>query len=241
MSLLLSAVVASTLAAPVQDVRSLAQSGFRDATFTAQVADANQRELQKINKDFANSYRFKSSKVWMKEPLMLRMESVVDDTQIFFIVNGSKRLVRVPRAGISQRENLAKAPGKRQTPLDFGLLTPSLFVNFFTGKFVREEARGDFAGDMVFDLTYVPSLDDTTRHRVWIDPKMRFTTKREWYSQNGGFLVATFTYSEPKQVGGVWMPTRVTVRNADGKVAGSSVYKDLKVNTGLADTLFKVD
>jgi outer membrane lipoprotein-sorting protein len=222
----------------IQDVSARA---LKDVSFTARVGSANQRELAKINEDFASSYRFKSSNVWIKEPLMLRMESKVEDTQIFFIVNGTKRLVRIPRARINQKEDLSKAPGKRQTPLDFGLLVPSLFNGFFQGRFVRTESRGDFAGDHVFDLTYVPSLKDGTRQRVWVDPKMRFTTKREWYSQFGGTLMGTFVYDQPKEVGGVWVPTRVTVRNADDKVAGTTSYTGIKVNQGLSESLFKVD
>jgi len=53
--------------------------------------------------------------------------------------------------------------------------------------------------------------------------------------------MATFLYENPKQIGGVWMPTKVTVRNADNKVAGVMNYEGLKVNVGLEDSLFKVD
>jgi outer membrane lipoprotein-sorting protein len=239
MQTLLALVALAPQAGP--SIRDYLQPGIKDISFTAKVASAKQAELKKINQDFSVSYRFTSSKVWIKEPLMLRMESTVDDTQIFYIVNGSRRLVSVPRTGLRQREDLSKAPGKRQTPLDFGLLTPSLFQNFFTAKYVRTEQRGDYAGHLVFDLTYVPSLDDTTRHRVWVHPKHGYTPKREWYSQNGGFLVATFFYTDVKEVSGVYLPTKLSVNNAEGKFAGATNYVDVKANTGLPATLFKVD
>lgn len=62
--------------------------------------------------------------------MKLRMEARVEDTDIYFIVNGGKKLVRVPRANITTKDDVSKSPGKRQTPLDFGLLTPSPFPPF---------------------------------------------------------------------------------------------------------------
>lgn len=223
-----------------QNISSYVQSDFKDLSFTAKVQSAKQSELAKINQDFAKSYRFTNSKVWLKEPMKLRMEAKVEDTDIYFIVNGGKKLIRVPRANINQRDDVSKAPGKRQTPLDFGLLTPSLFNGFLKSEFVRKESRGDFEGDLVFDLTYVPSLDDSSRYRVWVDPVKKFTAKREWYSQEG-YLMATFTYDQAKEVNGVWIPGRASVKNADGKAAGTSLYTNIKVNAGLPDSMFKVD
>lgn len=224
--------------ATAQNIKDVWQTGLRDASFTAVVTTGNQRELAKINKDFANSYRFKSSTVKLKEPMKLRLESKVEDQNILFIVNGVNRLVRVPQSNINIRENLAKSPGKRQTLLDFGMITPSLFNDFFTAKFIRNDRA---TGDLVFDMNYVPRLDDSTRHRVWIDPQKRYVTKREWYSQIDGRLLATFLYENPKSDGGVWFPTRVTVKNADNKVAGITDYKGLSINGGIDDSLFKVN
>lgn len=232
------ALMAAAVPAAEPKITDYCQAKLSDLSFTARVVSAKQAELKKINEDFSMSYRFKYSNVWLKEPLMLRMETVVDDTKVFYIVNGTKRLVTVPRTGLRQREDLSKAPGKRQTPLDFGILTPSLFRGFFTAKYVRTETRGDLKGCLVFDMTYVPGLDDTTRHRVWVDAEKGVTPKREWYSQNGGYLVATMFYSDVKAIGGVFIPQKVTVNNAEGKFAGSTAYQGVKVNTGLESTLF---
>lgn len=228
------------LTGPEQSISSYVQGKFKDLAFTAKVQSSKQGELAKINQDFAKSYRFSSSKVWLKEPMKLRMESRVEDTDIFFIINGGKKLVRIPRANINQRDDVSKSPGKRQTPLDFGLLTPSLFSGFLKAAFVRTEARGDYSGHAVFDLTYITSLDDSSRYRVWVDPDKKFTAKREWYSQ-AGYLMATFTYEQPQEYSGVWIPTKVTVKNADGKFGGSTAYQGIKVNAGISDSLFKVD
>ena len=117
------------------------------------------------------------------------------------------------------------------------MLTPSLFDNLFNAKFVRLDRA---TNDVVFDVTYPAALDDTSRHRIWVDPQKKYVTKREWYSQKGRQL-ATFFYNEPSNVGGVWVPTKMQVKNVDGVLAGETFYTGLKVNQGLQDSLFSVN
>ncbi len=219
-------------------INSVLQTQLKDATFTWKKSKADQRELNKINKDFAQSYRFKDVTVWMREPFMMRLESVVDDMKVYFIMNGATKVYKIPQAKISHKESVAKAPGKRQTVFDFGILTPALMQNFLEAKYIRTERA---TGEYVFDMTYEESLDDTTRHRVWIDPAKKFITKREWYSQNGGHLMATFLYDNEKKFGSVWIPTRLSVKNAENKVAGVSDFTNMKVNIGIESNLFSVN
>ena len=236
MSLAFLAAVALTAQDPKID--DVLQKSFRSATFTAVVGSASQIELQKINTDFAKSYRFKSMDVWMKEPFKIRMESKVDDSDILMVINGAVRKLSIPKARLSQKFNLAKEPGKRQTALDFGILTPALFDGLFQAAYIRTDRR---TGELVFDLTYVAPLKDKSRHRVWIDPEKKMLTKRQWYANRGGHLMATFECKDAQLIGGVWLPTTVTVTNAENKLAGTTNYKDLKVNSTLADSLFSVN
>jgi outer membrane lipoprotein-sorting protein len=217
-----------------QNINDYVQKNFDDAALTARVKFANQKELAKINDDFGKSYRVPYTDIKVKEPFMLRLETKVEDTQVLYIINGPQLLIRIPRIKVNSRQDLSKAPGRRQTLLDFGMLTPSLFTGLFEAKFVRLDRA---TNDVVFDVTYPKSLDDTSRHRVWIDPQKKFVTKREWYSQRGRQL-ATFFYTEPIQVSGVWMPTKMQVKNVDGKLAGETFYTGLKVNQNLSDALF---
>lgn len=216
------------------NIADVLQRSFEDASFTARKVVGDQRELSKINKDFGQSYRFEYTNVKIKEPLMLRLDTKVEDTTLTLVLNGPTQLIKIP--GLTQKQNLSRAPGRRQTPLDFGLVTPSMFKDLFVAKFVRVDRA---TGDYVFDLTYLPKLDDTSRHRIWIDPQKRFTTRREWYNQQGRQL-ATFYYEEPKQADGVWFPTKVTVKNMDNKVAGVTEYSGVRINGGLSADLFKI-
>jgi outer membrane lipoprotein-sorting protein len=237
MTTLIAATVLS-FSPQTADIMDYVQSGLRDASFVARVVRGDQRELRKINEDFGNSYRFESVRIRALDPFMLRLEAEVDDTNILYIVNGPILQIRIPRARVNSKQNLRDAPGRRQTWMDFGILTPSLFREFFSAKFVRKDRA---TGDMVFDLTYGEKhVDDTSRHRVWIDPERKIVSKREWYNQPGQ-QIATFTYENPVRENGVWLPTQVTVRNADNRVAGITRYSAFKVNTGLDKALFGVD
>lgn len=218
-------------------VDDIVQSAFKDCRFEARVVKGNQRELKKINSDFAASYRFSFMKAQIKEPFKVRLESTVDDTNIVYLLVGTKRTYSIPRIKVNTTEDLSNSPGKRQTVLDFGILTPSLFKELFTAKFQRTDRE---TGDYVFDLTYqTPRFDDTSRHRVWVDPKHKFIKKRAWFNQEGRQL-ATFIYEEPKQEDGVWFPTRCTVKNVDDKVAGVTEYRSMSINVGLQDSVFKI-
>lgn len=233
----LAALAAASIAQTNFAISDVYQPNFKDASFTARVVTGNQGELQKINRDFGQSYKFKFTHVKLKEPFKLRLESEVDDTSAIMILNGTTQLLRVPRIRFSQKTNLATEAGRRQTLLDFGILTSSLFDDLFAAKFLRVDRA---TNDLVFDITFQPKHDNTTRHRIWIDRDKKVVSKREWYNQHGRQL-ATFTYENPQQVGGVWFPTRVTVRNMDNKVAGVTDYTNVKVNTGLDDSLFKIN
>lgn len=228
------ALLTPSLRAP--GYQDIVQPNFHDCTFTAKVVKGNQRELQKINRDFATSYRFSFMKAKVKEPFMVRLESTVEDTSVLYVLNGTRKLYRIPKLGIGKVDDVSKAPGKRQTMMDFGVLTPSLFQSLFTATFVRKDRE---TGALVFDLTYQrPTYDDTSRHRVWVDPDKRVVEKRVWFNQEGREL-ATFLYENPKEQKGVWFPSRYVVKNVDDKVAGIVEYASIQVNVGLTNDPFK--
>jgi outer membrane lipoprotein-sorting protein len=235
--LLAASAVAPMFIGQSESISAYYERDLVDASFAAIQLSANQKELQKINADFARSFRFKTINVKLKEPFKLRLESKVEDTAMLIITNGPTQLVSIPRARVKQRTDLTGKPGRRQTSLDFGLVTPALFRDLFDAKFIRIDRA---TGAAVFDLTYKPRLKDGTRHRIWIDTEKRYTIRREWYSQFGGRLQATFTYEKPISSKSVWFPTKVSVENADGKAAGATEYRSVVLNSGLADSLFEI-
>jgi len=231
----LLALVAASASLHAPSIDQYVQTNLEDAQFVAHVLKGDQRELRKINSDFGTSYKFDSMTILYKEPFMLRLDGSVEDTTIQYIENGNRMEYRIPKLKMGKTEDLSHAPGRRQTALDFGLVVPSLFQTFMTAQFVRMDRE---TGDPVFDVTY-QDRHDTSRNRIWVDPQKHIVTKREWYSQ-GGRQLATFIYDEPRQQGGVWLPTRLTVKNADDIVAGVTRYDSIKINTGIASSLFDI-
>ena len=223
------------LKAQTPSINDVVQSNFRDASFQLKVTYANQGELGKINRDFGDSYKFKTMDIKIKEPFMVLMTGSVEDTSVKFVLNGSTRLFSIPKIGLHKRENLDDEPGKRQTPLDFGFLTPSMFQDLLVAKFIRVDRA---TGNYVFDLTYNPKYNYKSYYRVWVDPAKHYTTKREWYRKDR--QLATFFYSEPVNEDGVWLPTHLLVKNVDNVRSGETEYLAMKVNTGLSDDLFRL-
>lgn len=237
MSLLTTAAALSAILAPASpSLEDYLQTSLKDVTFTAKKVKAVQKELVKINDDFGMTYKFDRIRFFYKEPLKLRLEATVEDNSGLFVVNGAMQTIKIPRLRIGTKQNLTDSPGRRQTPLDFGVLTPAMFKELFTAKFVRTDRA---TGDQVFDLTYQNPVD-TSRHRIWVDPEKGITNKREWYNQRGRQL-ATFNYARPEKVNGVWIPTEVQVRNADNVIAGITRYETFLVNSGLSDSLFAIN
>jgi len=229
---------AAILQAPAFTWHDIVQPNFQDSTLVGKAVTANSRELRKISSDFAVSYKFLGQEVhaMLKEPFMLRLEATIDDSRLQVISNGNRRVFRLPQSRLSKTEDLSDSPGKRQTILDFGILTPSLFEQLFDATFVRVDRE---AGGLVFDLTYKhPTFDDSSRQRVWVDSQRKFVAKRVWFAQDG-HEIATFIYDNPQFQNGVWFPTRAIVKNVDGMVAGVTEYETVKINSGLQDRMFQ--
>lgn len=232
-TILLAAIAASPKFYTWQDI---VQTNFKDCTFVAEVVKANEGELKKISKDFAASFKFTYVKAQVKEPFMMRLESNVQGTEILFVENDGRSMYRIPKIRVSKVQNIADAPGKQQTVLDFGLLTPSLFEHRFDAEFMRVDRE---TGDLVFNLTFKhPRYDDTSRQMVWVDPQRRYVAKRVWFAQDGHEM-ATFLYQDPKELNGVWFPSQATVKNVEGAVAGVTKYRKMNINVGLSSKPFQ--
>lgn len=212
---------------------SAISENMRDVSFDIKFVEGNRAELRKINQDFANAYEQDSARVQYKEPLLFRIESTMNGQKAAYVINGEFAQWRVPRLGINNKIKIGDAPGKRQTLLDFGVISKTMAAEFIKGEYVKEDSA-----QAVFDVTYINSLD-TSRHRVWVDLTKKVIMKREWYGQNG-LLMATFEYLSPVEQNNVWFPTGVKVYNNEHKLAGVSKYEKIMVNAGISDDIFKI-
>jgi outer membrane lipoprotein-sorting protein len=207
-----------------------------DFQATMQVVSVNERELAKISKDAILLYRFKSVNMRYKEPNKVRIEGSVDGTRGTFVLNGPLQSVRINSATI--KRDFGNSPGKRKSLMDVGLIS-DYYLTYTNARFLRE-GTVDGVPCAVFDMTYKDRDEDSSHHIVYVDPKTKVVLKREAYSQTGQ-LQAIYFYKNLREVApGVWFPTRIEAQNVDRVVAGVTAYKDVKVNVGLPDSLFKL-
>lgn len=210
-------------------------SGLQDISFNFSVTKRFPKELQKIDQSYNLQYsQLDSATLRAKEPFKLRIDVKSEDASGYTIINGGRKLISIPVLRIKSKSDVSKQPGQRQTLMDFVALTTGDAHNFLNAKFVRFDRE---SGNPVFDLTFPSNLNYPVRHRVWIDKNSKYMTKREWYGLEGQ-LRATFLYLNPTTVKGITLPTVLRVINAENKVAAESKYLNIKLNEGVADSVF---
>jgi outer membrane lipoprotein-sorting protein len=212
----------------------IVQANLRDISFKMTLDWFDHQELRKISRDFATTYEAKNAEFAYKEPMMLRSSSQVSGQSVLYAIVGDKKIVKVPRLGIKTTQDIARGPGKRQTLLDWGIVTSVMRDKFVKGTYIRTEPNGQW----VFDIRYQYAAD-TSRFRAWVDPAKRAIVKKLTYNSKGE-LMSIFEYGGHVQIGGVWFPTKLSVTNAEGKLGGRSTISDIKVNAGIADSLFQL-
>ena len=229
--LMLLAVGAQSLPA-MGDVRSQIKkgtSGFQDITLVSRVLYSNINELKKVSKDFANTYEFKSITLQYKNPDKMRADAKLGMVGFCMIINGDQKGFRIPIRGW-QKENIKGRPHKRQTDLDLGIITESLWQDYVVTDTTTE-------GD-TYKITFAWSNSKDKKQVCWVDADTLKLLKRQRFEKDGR-LIATYVYSEHKKVGGIWVPGHIDVFNRDQKLAGTTANESIKVNTGIPDSAFK--
>ena len=218
------------------NIDSYLPSGLKDISFNISLTKRLPKELQKIDQSYVVQYSQLDSATFRgKEPFKLRIDAKSDDTSGYTIVNGGRKLISIPVLHIRSKSDVSHQPGQRQTLMDFVTLTNSEAHQFLNSKFVRFDRE---SGNPVFDLTFPASLDYPVRHRVWLDKSSHYVVKREWYGLQGQ-LRATFLYLNPTIVDGITVPTVLRVLNSENKIAAESKYLNIKINSGISDSVFE--
>lgn len=208
-----------------------------DFTATMHVVSYDENAGRKINKDFGLIYKLKGDlHLSYKEENKLRLDGHIGASKATLIVNGTKQYVRF--LSIKSTSDLGDTPGKRKTLLDVGLISSGYLAYTEAQYMGSRPVEGVLCA--VFRVRYRDQHLDTSHRIIWVDPKSKVVLKREEYSQ-AGKLNATYYYQDPKQVAtGIWFPTRITAVNNEGQQAGVTAYRDVQVNLGLEDSLFRL-
>jgi outer membrane lipoprotein-sorting protein len=218
------------------NIKSYVCDKLDDFTATMSVVSINEREMGKISKDAVLLYKIGTVNMRYKEPNKVRIEGNAQGSKAVFILNGPIQWVSINAAKI--KRDFGNSPGKRKSLMDVGLVS-DYYLTYTDAKFVRE-GTVDGVPCAVFEMTYKDRDEDSSHAIVYIDPKTKLVRKRESYSQTGK-LQAVYFFKNPQEVKpGIWFPTLIEAQNVDRVIAGSTAYKNIKVNTGLDDSIFKL-
>ena len=226
----------ATAAEPSQNIRDYVADKLDDFSATMRVDHYDERAGEKIHKDFGYIYKLRGDiKIRYKEENKMRVDASVGASNLTLIVNNTTQYAQA--LGLKTKNDLGDTPGKRKTLLDAGFISNG-YLAIAEAEYKRvQDVKGIHCA--VFRVSYKTPID--TSHRlVWIDPRTKIVVKREEYSQ-AGKLNATFWYLEPKEVApGIWFPTRLEAYNRDNQQAGVTSYRNVHVNQGLADSVFRL-
>ena len=216
----------------VPDIRHYTTANLKTLQFTSEIVNENQTELKKISGDIALAYRLHRGSVKYDQPDRLRIEATIPHlVSGVYIINGDQKKTIAPFYNVT--ENVAGSPGKKQTLMDFGLISPEMF-NEYNITYLRTER-----GLLVFQT--LPKIKtEPLKDIIWINPTTHITVQRYNYNRDGK-LLKWFLYKDPVQEApGIWIPTRVELYNTENKLAGATLYQNIIVNQPLDDSLFKI-
>ena len=227
----------ATAAELSQNIRDYVPTKLDDFTATMRVDHYDERAGEKIHKDFGYVYKLRGDiKVRYKEENKIRLDANIGASNLTMIVNNTTQYFS--GAGLKTTVNLGTTPGKKKTLLDAGFISEG-YLTTAEAEFKRtQEVKGVLCA--LFRVSYKDKGLDTSHRLIWIDPKTKIIIKREEYSQQGK-LNGTFWYLQPKEVApGIWFPTRLEAYNRDNQQAGVTIYRNVQVNQGLDDSVFRL-
>ena len=205
---------------------------FRDLRLDVEITQQDQKELATISDDFGKAYEFKRSKLVFSSPDSFKISAKAGIVNVSYIVSGNTKIVR---AGfINKKTDISKTPHKKQIAIDAGILDEAFFRHYT----VRDCRKETLDGRSVYKVTAVRSNAPDKPEYTWVDAGDLRLLKREKREADGS-LKARHVYTKHKLVGGIWVPGEMRVYGRNEKLAGTSVYTNARVNTGVEDKEFR--
>lgn len=225
-----SAMTESEFRARVEE----ATRGLKDLTMVATVVQKDKKAMEKVDPSYVALYEFKSANLLFRYPAKLRMEGKLGMVNFEYIINDGIKIFRAPKMRINKRSNYSHDPAKLQHAFDLGVVTPCLWK--YRRVEVLDDPEAEACGEIKLRLHW-PKGDSV--YLAWVDAEHLWLKRYEKRDGENNLQVRT-VYSNPQHAGGViWVPTRMEVCAPDGQKAGVSEMSDIKVNVGLAESLFE--
>ncbi len=211
-----------------------AEGGLKDFRAEMVIEEANKKNVSGMGEGYGDILRLQKAVISYKRPDKIRYDGYAQGIKAAYIQNGYMKLIIAPM--IKQKADVKNAPGKRQDTLDLGFLSSRLWTDNAVAVISTDKGG-------VLKLKFTPRFggDDKRHDTVWVDPKTLRVLKREKY-RGSGELRVRMVYSDFACLSGK-LPIAMTSELFDpaGRSLGTVSYRNLKVNTGLADALFSMN
>lgn len=219
-------------AAAPPNANRFTSAGIRTLQMSSEIVTENRDALNKISGDIALAYRIHQGAMFYEQPGKLRIEASIPHLiSGAYVINGNRKLTVAPF--IHKVQDVTGAPGKKQTLLDFGFLPPEQLAEY-NATFLHKDH-----GLLVYQV--MPKIKtEPLKDVIWLDPRTKITVKRLNYDRDG-HLTKWFLYKNPVQISpGIYVPTRVEMYNPQNQLAGATVYKNIRVNQAVNESLFRI-
>jgi outer membrane lipoprotein-sorting protein len=211
---------------------AIATDRLKDLTATLIVKNADFSELEKIGGDFKTTYRFKQMTLAYKHPNKTRLETTILGRSVLIVYNGDTKLVRIPIRG-TKVSHIAGEPGRKQSLLHLGIFAKDFLALDYKPVFLRSEK-----GLHVYQLVQRANPNHPSHEVVWVNPRTAIIERRRSIRERTRLKLEA-RYKNPVQARpGVWVPRRIEIYNANGKLAGVQEVTNIKVNHGVPDERF---
>lgn len=217
----------------IAKIRSQCDS-VKDASFVADRTGIDRGELEKINKDFAAMFRLVRMDLKYKAPEKIRIDSKVGPAKLLLVVNGNTKYLKAPFK--EDRDDLKKHPDKRQSALDFGLVSGITWTEWNVRRVPDKKIEGTDCH--VLKLTHKWSTDSGSQ-LLYFDKKTLKMLAREKFKEDGTRKMRNL-YRNHKKFADAWLPQEVIVQNQTGKFGASLKLTKIKVNSGVDSSLFNI-
>jgi outer membrane lipoprotein-sorting protein len=210
-----------------------AESSLKDFRAEMEIDESNRKNVSGMGEGYADFLRLKKAVVSYKKPDKIRYDGYAEGIKMAYIQNGYTKLVL--GAMIRQKKDVKDSPGKRQDSLDLGFLSSRLWTDNIVTVAATEK-------NGALKLKFDPKAGGNEKRHdmVWIDPKSLRVLKRDKFRANGDLRVRTVYTGFGTLVKGLHIATQSTLYDEAGRELGTVSYRNLKVNAGLAESLFSL-
>lgn len=210
-----------------------AEAGFRDIKADMVVTNPNKDNVQGMGEGYGDILQLQKATLSFKSPDKLRFDGYAKGVKVVYLQNGYTKLITA--AMIRHKKMVKNEPGQRQDTLDIGFLSSRLWTDN-TVSVVSNQAG-------VVQLKFKPKFGSKDKRcdLVWINGNNLRVIKREKYLADGT-MRARYMYSDYMAVGkSLPLARKVAMFDAKGGGLGTISYVNVKINSGLAESLFSLN